>query len=74
MPRKGVVCGEILNTLLVRSWADAKVIGALVIMRTIMAVAARWKLKVDEEEERQSLSLIETIKSKIKGKKEESSK
>ena len=69
-----ILCGEILNTLLVRSWTDVKIVGGLVIMRTIMAVVARWKLKVDEQEERESISIVESVKNKFKKKNEPSEK
>lgn len=69
-----ILGGEILNTLLVRSWNDVKIVGGLVIMRTIMAVVTRWKLKVDQQEERESLSIIESVKRRFKKKNEPSEK
>lgn len=65
-----LLCGEILRTIIVENIKDLKFVALLVLVRTTMAVVARWKLKVEVDEEREGVAIATSLKKKINKKKE----
>lgn len=65
-----LLCGEILRTIIVENIKDLKFVALLVLVRTTMAVVARWKLKVEVDEEREGVAIASSLKKKINKKKE----
>ncbi len=66
-----LLCGEILRTIIVENIKDLKFVALLVLIRTTMAVVARWKLKVEVDEEREGVAIATSLKKKIDKRKEE---
>ena len=59
-----VLCGEILRTIIVENIDELKFVALLVLIRTTMAVVARWKLKVEVDEEREGVAIAKSLKRK----------
>lgn len=59
-----VLCGEILRTIIVENIDELKFVALLVLIRTTMAVVARWKLKVEVDEEREGVAIVNSLKKK----------